>query len=239
MSIGIAVPVTFTDKDVEQIAKALNVDTNPDRLSLFPLVLREWAQVDLMEYDSVEALGGSIPLENARYGRVASSVKELIDAIDAVIAAGDLVLIAREMAPPEDPVPTHEQHWRFSQKLMEHRDFLNRLKAAVERLKNRLKKGPGRPRNIVAYFVLQDIGTLFSWLTGLQPSREVDRASGKEKGAFYDFAAAIWPPVFASGLDGLPAAMKNWDIGYRRYGERSALLANVQLRHPTRRLLNR
>ena len=49
MSIKIASAVTFTDQDVEQIAKALNVDTNPDRLSLFPLVLREWAQVDLME----------------------------------------------------------------------------------------------------------------------------------------------------------------------------------------------
>jgi hypothetical protein len=53
--IKIAVPVTFTDVYVALIAKALYVDANPYRLALLPKVLRLWAEVDLIEYASVEA----------------------------------------------------------------------------------------------------------------------------------------------------------------------------------------
>jgi hypothetical protein len=65
MSIKIAVPVTLTDMEVALIAKALNVDASPHRLSLLPQVLREWAEVDLMEHASVEASRASIPKQVA------------------------------------------------------------------------------------------------------------------------------------------------------------------------------
>jgi hypothetical protein len=36
--------------------------------------------------------------------------------------------------------------------------------------------------------------------------------------------------VFHSGDDGLPAAMKNWAIARKKYGEQSALIANIRIR---------
>ena len=132
-----------------------------------------------------------------------------------------------------------EKYGHFSQKLVDHRDFLNHLQAAVESLQNRLKRGPGQPRNMVAYLVLLDIAAIFSWLTRLEPNREVDRMTGDEKGAFYNFAAALWPPVFASGLDGLSAAMKNWSSGRRTYADASAIIANIDLRYPSWRVFAR
>jgi hypothetical protein len=189
-----------------------------------------------MEHASVEASRASIPKQVARYARVAGSAKRLVDAIDSVIESDDLFLIAFQMARADGSMLGHGH---FSQKVMEHRDFLNHLKAAVECLQDRMKKGRGQPRNTVSYVVLLDIAAIFRWLSGLEANREVDRMTGDEKGAFYNFAAALWPPVFASGLDGLRAAMKNWSSGYRKYSEASAIIANIDLRYPSWRVFAR
>jgi hypothetical protein len=236
MSIRIAVPVTLTDRHVELIAGALKVEASPDRFSLFPRVLREWVEVDLMEHASREAFRASTPRRADRYQTVARRSKQLLNAIDAVIEAGDLGLIACELGRADESIPMREKYGHFNQKLMDHRDFLNHLEAAVESLQNRLKKGPGQPRNAVTYLVLLDLAAIFRWLTGIEAKREVDRMTGNEKGAFFNFAAALWPPVFASGLDGLGAAMKNWSSGRQKYNDSSAIMANIDLRYPSWRV---
>lgn len=232
-------PVTFTDRDVELIAGTLKVEANPYRLPLLPRVLREWVQVDLVVHASREAFHASTPRRADRYQRVAGSAKQLLNAVDAVIEADDLGLIAGELGRADGSIPMREKYGHFNQKLVDHRDFLNHLQMAVESLQKRLKRGPGQPRNMVAYLVLLDIAAIFSWLTRLEPNREVDRMTGDEKGAFYNFAAALWPPVFASGLDGLSAAMKNWSAGRRTYADASAIIANIDLRYPSWRVFGR
>jgi hypothetical protein len=97
MSIKIAVPVPLTDRDVALIAEALNVEANHHRLCLLPRVLREWVEVDLTEHASREELRASTPYRVHRYQRVARRSKELLNAIDAVIEADDLGLIANEL----------------------------------------------------------------------------------------------------------------------------------------------
>ncbi len=239
MSIKLAVPVILTDRDVALIVKALTVESNPLRLSLLPEVLREWAEVDLVEYASAEASRASIPAQIVRYARVLDGAKELIDALDAVTEADDLVLIGLEMGRAQEAIPKREQREHFGQKLKEHHTFLRHLIVAVESLQKRQKKGRGRPRNIAAYRVLLDIAAIFKWLTGLEPNRVFDSIAMTDAGAFYNFAAAIWPPVFACGLDGLGAAMKNWAFAHREYEELPLLLTNINLRHPSWRVFDR
>jgi hypothetical protein len=164
-----------------------------------------------------------------------------LDASAAVNGAEGLDIIAFEMSRADESASMRERygHGNFKQKLIEHRDFLNRLKAAAESLEKRLKRGRGQPRNIVAYVVLLDLAAIFEWLTGVKARREVDRIEGIETGAFYNFCEAIWPLVFESGTDGLSTAMKNWASGHREYGEASALLANISGRYPSWRVFSR
>jgi len=173
MSIKIAVPVTLTDRDIALIAKALKIGVNPHRRCLLPRVLREWVEVDLADYASQEASRASAPDRPDRCRRVARRSEELLNAIDAVIEADDLGLIAVELGRADESIPMREKYGHFSQKLMDHRDFLNHLQAAVESLQNQLKRGPGQPRNMTAYLVLLDLAAIFKWVTGIKARREV------------------------------------------------------------------
>jgi hypothetical protein len=115
--------------------------------------------------------------------------------------------------------------------LNEETDFLSKLSAiAPEKL---WKSGPGQPRNLRAHLVLQDAAAIFEWLTGMKAARGVDRIGAFETGPFFRFASTLWPEVFGNGVVGLPAAMKNWAQYRSQYNERSALVANIALRHPT------
>jgi hypothetical protein len=102
-----------------------------------------------------------------------------------------------------------------------------------------LKRRPGQPRNKAAYLVLLDLAAIFKRLTGLKPEREVSRIDSRETGAFYCFCEAVWPLVFDCGVGGLAAAMKNWARDHQKYNESSALIANLQLRHPSWGVLRR
>jgi hypothetical protein len=239
MKTKLTPPLTFTDADVESVIGALSVEASPHRLSLLPQVLREWAEVDLSEHAFMEALRASAPHQANRFQKVARKSKELLNAIDAVIEVAELGLIASELGRASESIPMRERYAHFSQKLREHRDFLNHLQAAAESLQNRLKKGRGQPRNTVAYLVLLDLAAIFRWLTRTKPKREVDRIEGFETGAFYAFCTAVWPLVFKSETSGLPAAMKNWASWHHKHNDASALLANIDLRYPSWRIFAR
>jgi hypothetical protein len=58
------------------------------------------------------------------------------------------------------------------------------------------KPGPGQPRNVTAYFVLQDAAAIFEWLTGVQATREVDRDTGAEIGPFSSSVQFSGPSFF-------------------------------------------
>jgi hypothetical protein len=118
------------------------------------------------------------------------------------------------------------------QRINDESAFLAKLAAAAPAA---WRRGRGRPRNITAYFVMNDIAAIYEWVTKMEATREVDRVSNKDSGPFWQFATTIWCVVFG-GTTGLSAAMKNW-AGYRRkYGERSALMANLAIRNRAWRL---
>ena len=75
---------------------------------------------------------------------------------------------------------------------------------------------------------MKDIAAIFEWLTGTRAARRIERGPA----TFGRFAEAIWPVVFESADDGLQSAQKNWAAFRARYEEESALIANINMRHP-------
>ena len=224
----IAIPFVFADKELDQIARALPASASAHRLSLLPNVLREWAENYLPEYIDLADSRSSTVEQTKRLAKIGGAAGVLQK---RVMEADDLSLIALEMARTAKPVPTRDRLEHFIQTLSD-------LIAAVASLQKRMKSSPGQPRNIIAYLVLRDIAAIYGWVTGDKAHREVHRVHGTEIGAFYQFAAAIWPLVFSSADDGLPAAMKNWSIARRQFREASPLLINIRMNHPSWRILD-
>jgi hypothetical protein len=118
----------------------------------------------------------------------------------------------------------------LKRRLDEERHFLAKL-GAIAPKGWRNPSGRGRPRNYAAYLVLRDAAAVFRWFSDEEPTREVDRHTGKEIGPFFQFASALWPVVFGKGVYGLPAAMKNWEWARSHYREESGLIVNISMRH--------
>ena len=232
----IAIPFVFADKELDQIARALPASASAHRLSLLPNVLREWAENYLPEYAVVA--NSRFALEQTKRLAKVGSAAVTLQAAMAVLKPDDLTSIALEMGRTDGSVPMRDRLEHFTEKLMEQSRSLPYLIDGVASLQKRMKSGPGRPRNIITYLVLRDIAAIYEWVSGDKARREVDRARGTEIGAFYHFADAIWPLVFSSADDGLPAAMKNWSLARRRFREASPLLINIRMNYPSWRILD-
>jgi hypothetical protein len=139
----------------------------------------------------------------------------------------------------------------LKRRLSEECNFLAELAGIAPEEVSKLR----RPRNLAAYFVLRDAAAIFAWFTDKKATRQVHRITNRETGPFFQFASALWPVVFSRGTQGLPAAMKNWEKAKTNWekamknrkatmtragsdsdedsGWPSALIANIDLRHPT------
>ncbi|MFY9958399.1 hypothetical protein, partial [Bradyrhizobium sp.] len=89
-----------------------------------------------------------------------------------------------------------------------------------------------------AFLVIRDIAALFEWMTSYKATRQVSRANGKPTGAFYNFAAALWPVVFGQGDDGLQAAIKKLTSAKKNTikGTTSPILFHIAARNPKWRI---
>ena len=92
-------------------------------------------------------------------------------------------------------------------------------------------KGARTAPKLCCILVLRDAAAIFKWFGGVEPTREVDRRTGKEIGPFFRFASALWPVVFGKGVYGLTAAIKNWKWARLHYGEECALIAHINMHH--------
>ena len=165
------------------------------RRSLLPNVLREWAENELPEYAVFADSRESALEQTKRLAKVGSSAM-------AVLEPDDLTLIALEMGRTDESGPMRDRLEHFTEKLMEQSRSLPYLIARVASLQKRMKSGPGRPRNIIAYLVLRDTAAIYEWVTGDKARREVDRASGTEIGAFINLrpkAVGAQPALDARG----------------------------------------
>ena len=75
-------------------------------------------------------------------------------------------------------------------------------------------KGRGNKFVLAPVVMLMQLQQLFEAATGLPAARQIDRTRGGdepyETGPFYEFVAAVWPPVFGSD-NGLSSALRKWD----------------------------
>ena len=227
---GNAAPKFSTDT-IKAIADSLPEPQSKQRQQLLPRILREWARSDL----PVTLWMESREVTNKRVKRMEvlrRSAGKLLNALNA-IEEHDRFSIIAQMIIAEGSRPRDVGRVEFdnrTRRLEEEFHFLSILAAISPKKYWNIKKG--QPRNITAYLVLQDAAEIFEWFSGRRPTREVDRDDGTETGPFFRFASSVWPVVFGKGVAGLPAAMKNWGPTRERYGERSPVIANIDLRHP-------
>lgn len=221
----------FSDEIVDTIVSFLPEPLTEARSELLPPVLHEWSRSDLrkhLSWESREAKRGRIK----RQEKVCETALKFLEALRA-LDEEDRIQICGQMIDAEGlrPEEVSRSNWTNRRtRLDDETSFLSNL--VQIKPEQFWSLGRGQPRNYAAYLVLQDAANIFEWFSGLNPTREVDRDTLKETGPFFRFASALWPTIFGNGTVGLPAAMKNWAYARKHYHERSALIANMALRHP-------
>jgi hypothetical protein len=223
-------PPNVTDRHLGLIIDSLPGMVDARRRKLLRPILRDWYCTELREYLSEEPRA-IIRQRVKRLEAVGRRADELLRALEAIEKADDRFWIVSEMARANDPYLSQSELDRQNDRFDEVREFLRSIALAAKTSTAIWKKSRGGPRNLTAYLVMLDAAAIFEWATGIKPTRRVDRITGCETGPFFTFAAAVWPVAFGRADDGLPAAMKNWAIGHKKYRDRSPLLYNLNMRH--------
>jgi hypothetical protein len=223
----------FSDQIVDSLSHSLPEPICQRRRELLPQILHEWSRTDLQRHLSLDSRAAT----RARIGRVErvrDRARELLQALNA--ADEERALIESEMLMRVEGRSLNDvsrSEWSNLQKrLDEENDFLAKLAAIAPEGWWKLG-GPGGPKNYRAYLVLWDAAAIFLWFTGKKASRVIDRNDATDAGPFFRFASVLWPVVFGRDKQGLHAAMKNWA---QTRSPHSALIANIDLRHPIWRL---
>ena len=222
--------VELSPATVEAIAQSLPTPRSKRHKELLPKILREWGRSELRNHLSREPRA-IIRRRIKNLETVKQKAAQLRKAVDAVDHVGRLSIVAEIVAKGRrlENIPRGEFEDQVK-RLNDERDYLTKLAGISPR--QYWKTGRGRPRNVAAYLALQDAAAIYEWFTGRNAARNVDRIDGAESGPFFRFASTLWPIIFGSDA-GLPAAMKNWANSRSQLDERSALIANIDLRYPT------
>jgi hypothetical protein len=230
-------PVVFSAQNIRDIADALPKPVCERRRELLPQIIGEWGRADLPRHLTM------LPLKiiHARMRKAKQAGQHACDLLQVLKSAddderryivGEMILKGRSL---EQVDPAEWNEWPNLEKQLDEASFILTALAAVASIELPSKRGQ---RNYKAYLVLQDAAAIFRWYTDKKPSRETDRNTGKEIGAFYPFASTLWPVVFENGTSGLGSAMKNWAAGSQRYKEVSALVHNISMRYPAWRVFD-
>ena len=230
--IGISLPVEFTDREIASIIARLSYSSTPPkrRLSLFPQLLREWARRDLADYVAVDE---AIAILRASQKGIKGFLKragEMSVALESLERSGHLDELASALQFPRALRPDDPKTDATLRTLFDLRLSLPEWTKSGHAYQQHLKRSRGQPINFTAHTVLLDLVSIYEWATDESAKRTVDRDEYQEAGPFFHFAAGVWPIVFASGGDGLSAAMRRF--GHKRATERSGLIANMNTRFP-------
>jgi hypothetical protein len=229
----------FGEREIRLILKALPEGISSRKLELLPKILKEWSDNDLKW--SLFHVDPTIAKERAkRMEAIAKHAGELSRALDEFVdyagreflgVPGDNWLVFK-FAKRISPMGFQDEVSGQRQKLKDQREFLGELESVATELAGVFKRIAAQRRNFPAYRVMLDIAAIFEWLTNTKAVRRVERGTD----TFGDFARSIWPVIFEKGDDGLESALKNWAKGTKDYGDRSALIANINFRHPAWRV---
>jgi hypothetical protein len=203
---------------------------------LLAKVLREWAAVDLVEYADAGIFRQKHMQLRKDLAAIVALSCELSSAIQKVKGDyGEDTLLWWLQNPA--PIRQDQTTTATRMQLASATSTISSLASNGAAYLARLRAKPGQPRNLIADRVLLDLAAIYRWATDREPTRITGRDDGADDGPFYEFAAAVWPLVFADADAGLSAALKRW--GANRSFDASALIANIRLRHPEWWLLRR
>jgi hypothetical protein len=219
-------PIKFTERDCRLIAKSLPSGTDPKRIEILPLLLQEWARVEL-DLHLAQVPLSVMANQRTRLTKVAKRAVALIEAFDELEGLDRWELVARVGIAEGLGLRTVYRNEQNKRRIDEWRSLTATIAAATREPSSRPRKG--RPRNIVAQLVLRDLAALFEHVTGLRASRAVDPHTGEESGHFLNFARAVWPVVFGNGDFGLASQLREWaDYGSKR----SRVISGIAMRRP-------
>jgi hypothetical protein len=224
--------LNFSDEVINEIANSLPVPLTKRHSELLPRILREWTCTDLREHLSMDSRA-IIQARIKKLESVSKRARLLLEALNETDKLDQAVIISQMAHAVEHTLETasRAEYATLTARLDEETTFLTKLASIKPKDVWNLKAG--QPRNLAAYLVLKDAAAIFEWFTGLKATREVDRDTLKDIGPFWRFASALWPVLFGKGITGLSSAFKNWAHDSVQFGERSALIANINMRHPT------
>jgi hypothetical protein len=231
----------FSDEIVERIADSLPAPLTPRHRELLPNILREWSNNELRRHLSWGSRAQEHRLADERVDAAAECFRQAMKALNDLNEDERRRWVSRMFQAQGrdffdlDRYPSRSEFADEARRLNEESVFLAKY-AAIEPPRPRRR---GHPQNIPAYLALQDAASIFEWYSGRKAARGVQvvehdgigKARANEAGPFHRFASVLWPALFGDGTSGLTAAMKNWASWRRKYGERSALVANIDLRH--------
>ena len=217
-------PIKFTERDIRLIQSSLPPGTDPERIELLPLLLLEWARVDLRWHFARMPLP-VLARQRMRLEKVAKQVAALIQALDE-LEGPDRWSLVEELGIAEGlgllSAYRNEQNKR---RVDEWRSLTATIAGAAAA--PRWKPGKGQPRNDVAQLVLRDLAALFEYVSGLRASRVVDPFTGEEGGHFLNLARAVWPVVFGNGDSGLELQLREWAADRSK---KSMVVRNIAVR---------
>lgn len=256
----------FSGEAIDAIAAALPSSTDPSRSALLPNILRAWAEEDLHEHLSRGGRAATRQREN-RLRSVGAQSRKLIEAIEALdyssafeIALGPQMRRAGTSLWRTDITAAQQRRDSAVSWLIDLADIFDGSESDSAD-----EEKPERPpdKRTLYYLLILDLAAVFQLVSGEEPTRRVDPASGKTYGPFADFVAAVWVQIFRNKR-GLDYPVRVWadetarqrkkaeaavneairsishdlsdverDAIENRFGEYSSFVANLQFRHPT------
>jgi hypothetical protein len=225
-------PIKFTERDTRLIADSVPSGTDPKRIEILPLLLREWAQVELRFHFAMTPLP-LLAQQRVRLKKVAKRAAALIQALDELEGLDRWALVERLGIAEGLELLAVYRHEQNKYRVDEWRSLTATIAATAA--EPTWKPGKGQPRKDVAQLVLQDLAALFEYVADLRASRVVDRDTHEESGHFLNFARAVWPIVFGNGDFGLASQLREWaDDG----GKSSMVISGIALRRPEWRVIS-
>ena len=227
----------FAKGDLSIIVAALPRGVGRHRKTLLPRILHEWGTIDLPDHLSRKARQPPNPRQKSLI-----IVKDLANQLGIAIqklSADEHFLLATSITARKMRrqiiVLTPDQFAQAIAELKRGSEWLVELAAGANAANSLVARKRGRPRLVAHYLIMMDLAAIFEYLTGERAERlirgEDHSQRGTDYGSFWNFAEATWAVIFKS-TDGLKAAIKHWASYRIRYGETSAIIANIDLRHP-------
>jgi hypothetical protein len=231
----------FSEEVVRDVIASLPPNPVPDRLAVLPWLLREWHE-HFLPYHFGESRA-TIRARQKRLRAVARYGEKLFEALVTLDDSSSSFELAIELAIHQTGKSllglTQSDIAQARERLSWGEQWLRGLAEACGHSADAQPVRRGRPTDVLPYLVMLDLEAIFEFVTGTRAERRVRGEDhpdyGKEYGPFWDFVRPTWMMIFGSNA-GLSAAMKDWSLARNKFGEVSAIIANIAMRRPEWRI---